>query len=374
MKELDVRTLLADLADTPPPPSRVDVEGAMTTARRRARAKTWTSVAASILVVGAAAGVTYTVIERPPPATTVTTVPTVAQAPGRFDPLTRYASFGWLPEEPQLTWQNTLITTDRFDLSATEHAPGFLDQPTPLVSVNVRLYAAGVVPQTEQPLEAWSPEGKRTVEYGPVTEAPAVNGARAYWVGVPEEPAKVILKWRYTPDGWAELSADGLTGDVRATMHRIAGAVHLGGMERIRFPFHLTGLSPALRPTSSQSTQNGPDEPWSTILDLNTQADGKGPGLSVAVRPTNLADAHTPNTTVDGRPARREQVDGDHLGVPQYSDRLFVNDVDGLQASIFIDAKTPAAAAPLASDGVLSVYKALTLHPDRADWTDRPLR
>jgi hypothetical protein len=373
MKDLDVRTLLADLADTPPPPSRVDVAHAMTTARRRARARTWTSVAASVLVVGVAAGVTYAVIERPPSDTTVAAAPVTA-APSRFDPLSRYASFGWLPAQPALTWQNTSITTDRFDLSATEHAPGSPDQPVPVVNVSARLYAAGGVPPTERPAQTLSPEGKTTGEHGPVTEAPAVNGAPAYWVGVPGEPAKVVLKWRYAPDGWAELSADGLTGDVRATMRRIAGALRVGGTERIRFPFHLTGLSPALRPTSSQSTRNGPDEPWSTILDLNTQADGKGPGLSVTVRPAIPTGAHIPNTTVDGHPARREQVQGDHLGVPQYSDRLFVDDVEGLQANIFIEARTAGAVAPFAPDGVLSVYTALTLHPDLADWTDRPLR
>jgi hypothetical protein len=373
MKDLDVRTLLADLADTPPPPSRVDVAHAMTMARRRARARTWTSVAASVLVAGVAAGVTYAVIERPPPASPAAAAP-ATDAPARFDPLTRYASFGWLPAQPQLTWQNTSITTDRVDLNATEHVPGSLDRPVPVVNVSVRLYAAGTVPLTERPAEAQSPDGKTTVEYGPVTEAPAVDGAPAYWVGVPGEPAKVVLKWRYATGGWAELSADGLTGDVRATMRRIAGALRVGGTERIRFPFHLTGLSPALRPTSSQSTRNGPDEPWSTILDLNTQADGKGPSLSVVVRPANPAEAHDPNTTVGGHPARREQVQADHLGVPEYADRLFVDDVDGLQISILIEAGTAAAAEPLAPDGVLGVYPALTLHPDLAGWTDRPLR
>lgn len=380
MNEQDVRTFLEDLAHTPPPPSRVDVPRAMATAQRRARTRAWTSAAASVLVVGVAAGLTYAVIDRSPSATgssVATTAPApVTNAPRRFDPLIRYASFGWLPEQPALSWRNTAISGDQFALNASEYLPDPANGPEaalPGAYVNVRLYAAGAVPLTEQPLESWSPDGPQTTEYGPVTDAPAVNGAPAYWVSAPGDAETVILKWRYAPDGWAELYAAKLSGDLRETVHRIASALRTGGTERLDFPFHLTGLSPNLVPTASQLEEGGMNRPWSATLDLNTQPDGQGPGVSVVVHPTNASESHEPTTTVDGRPARRETFSGEHLGTPQYSDRLFV-DVDGLQTNIFIAATTAEAAAPLAADGVLGIYRTLTLHPDPADWTDQPLR
>lgn len=376
MNEQDVRTLLDDLANTPPPAPRVDVAHAMTTARRRARTRAWTSAAAAVLVVGVAAGLTYTVIDRPSPATGVS--PTVAapvtRAPQRFDPLVRYASFGWLPEKDRLTWRNTSITGEKMTLTASEYLPDPANGPNaalPAAYVDVRLYAAGAVPQTEQPMQVQSPDGTKIVNYGPTTDAPAVNGAPAYWVGTPGDPETVILKWRYAPDGWAEMSAARFPGDLRETMHRIAGELRVGGTELLRFPFHLTGLSPDLVPTASQFTEGGIDGPWQASLDVGIP---QGPTLSVAVQPTATADSEEPNIAVDGHPARHVTFEGDHLGVPQYSDRLFVADLLGLQAKIFIDATTAAAAAPLGQDGVLGIFRALTVHPDTADWTDQPLR
>jgi hypothetical protein len=139
----------------------------------------------------------------------------------------------------------------------------------------------------------------------------------------------------------------------------------------MRFPFRLTGLVPGLVPVASQYNEGGIGGPWDASLDVSIRPDG--PALSVAVRPMAGAEAHTPNTTVDGRPARRDTVSVEHLGVLQYSDRLHVADVDGLAVAIHIDATTGAAAAPLGQDGVLGVFRALTVHPDAADWTDRPL-
>jgi hypothetical protein len=376
MNEQDVRTLMADLADTTPPPSRVDVAGAMTSARRRARLVT--SVAASVLVVGVAAGATYVVIDRSPPSDTPTTTVAaapVADAPERFDPLVRFAEFGWLPLKEKLTWRNTSISGDRFSLSWSEYVPDPVNGPNaalPAPNVNLRLYAAGVVPMTEQPMEATTSDGTRTVNYGPVTGAPDVNGAAAYWVGVPGNPDDVVLKWRYAPDGWAELSIAEIPGDVRTIMHRIAGDLRVGGTDAMRFPFHLTGLAPGLVPVASQYNEGGIGGPWDASLDVSTRPGG--PTLGVAVRPMEGADEHPPNTTVDGRPARRDTFGGEHLGVPQYSDRLHVADVDGLAVSIYIDASTAAVAAPLGQDGVVGAFRALTVHPDHADWTGRPLR
>ncbi|AUI59294.1 hypothetical protein [Amycolatopsis sp. BJA-103] len=379
MDEQDVRTLLDDLAQAPAPPSRVDVVGAVTTARRGRRVRTATSVAASVLVAGLATTLTYAVIDRSPPPTGSSAPPPAAapapSAPARFDPLVRYASFGWLPEQDTLDWRTTSINGERLTLKASRFVPDPANGPgatLPATHVEVRLYAAGVAPLTERPIETQLPgEGTRTVPYGPVTGAPAVNGAPAYWVGVPGDSGTLILKWRYAADGWAELSVSRLKGDPRETARRIAEALRTDGAERLRFPFKFTGLSPEIRPTASEIEEGGLAGAWRATLDLNLRPDGHGPALSVSVHPGT--DGLVPNTTVDGHPARRDTFDGDHLGTPQYSDRLSVSDVDGLQADLFIDAMSAADATPLGPDGVLGVYRGLAVHADRAGWTSQPL-
>jgi hypothetical protein len=209
------------------------------------------------------------------------------------------------------------------------------------------------------------------VPYGPVTGAPAVNGAPAYWVGIPGDSETLILKWRYAQGGWAELSISRLSGDPRETAHRIAGALHIDGTERLRFPFQLTGLPAELRPVAGEVEEGGPGGSWRATLDLSLHSDRHGPTLSASVHPST--DVLAPNTTVDGHPARRDTLSEGHLGAPRYSDRLSVSDLDGLQADLFIDATSAADAAPLGPDGVLGIYRGLTVHADRAGWTGQPV-
>jgi hypothetical protein len=238
----------------------------------------------------------------------------------------------------------------------------------PAAHVELRLYAAGVAPQTDKPYEVQSPEGTQTLHYGPVTAAPDVDGTSASWVGVPGNPEMIILKWRYAPDGWAELFTSRLSGDQRQAAHRIASALNVGGAERLRFPFQLAGLPADLAPVASTVEEGGLSGPWRASLDVK----GQGPTVSVAVQPAT-AD-RDPNTTIDGHPARRDTFEGDHLGRPEYSDRLSVYDLDGLEAHLAIAATTAAEAASAGPDGVLGVYRVLTVQPDRAKWTDQPLR
>jgi hypothetical protein len=332
--------------------------------------------------IGRGVGITYANIDHSSPDAAATTAP-VANAPTRFDPLVQYASYDWLPSD-KLTWRTTSINAARFTVNAAEYVPDPANGPNaakPAAFVGVSLYAAGVDPLTELPFQTMSGDGTtQTMHYGPVTDAPPVDGAPAYWVGVPGDTETVILKWRYAPDGWAELSASRLGGDLRETIHRIASALRVGGTERLRFPFQLTGLPAGLRPASSEFEEGGLTSPWHATLDLDTQPgsqpDGKAPSVvSVSVNPsTDQSGSRNSNTTVDGHQARRDIVSGDHLGEPQYSDRLSVYGLDGLQADVSISTATAEDAAPLGPDGALGLYRTLTVHPDRADWTDQPVR
>ncbi|MEU3624617.1 hypothetical protein BS329_37005 [Amycolatopsis coloradensis] len=287
----------------------------------------------------------------------------------------RYASFGWLPEQDTLDWHTTSINGERLTVKASKFVPDPANgagAALPAAHVEVRLYAAGVVPMTDRPIETRLPgEYTRMVPYGPVTGAPAVNGAPAYWVEIPGDSETLILKWRYARGGWAELATSRLSGDPRETAHRIAGALRIDGTERLRFPFQLTGLPAEFRPVAGEVEEGGPGGPWHATLDLSFRPAQHGPTLSVSVHPGT--DVRAPNTTVDGHPARHDTLSKNHLGAPQYSDRLSVSDLDGLQADLFIDATSASGAAPLGPDGVLGVYRGLTVHADRARWTGQPV-
>ncbi|WP_133901017.1 hypothetical protein [Actinophytocola oryzae] len=303
----------------------------------------------------------------------------VASAPVRFDPLVRFASFGWLPED-RMNSRFTTVHDVGFSTGVWEYVPDPSKGPfasLPAASVGVTLYSAGHTPETELPLEVWGPPDSPPGSHAPVTTAPPVNGAPAYWVTVPGEPEKIILKWRYAPNGWAEVTVSRLNGDLHRIAHRVARELRVGGTERLRFPFHLTGLPTGLRPVMSTIREGGLPGPWEGELLLATSRDNRGMNLGVSVQPMTPGDRH-PNTTVDGYQANREIVVGDDgqtvVSGAQYADLLTVYDVSGLQTGIRVDAQSAAEVAPLGPDGSVSVFRGMTVHPDRADWTDRPLR
>jgi hypothetical protein len=391
MNEQEVRDLLDDLAQTPAPRTRVDLVRAVAVGRRRARARALAPAAASVLVVcGLAGGITFAVtdIDRSPPATDVSSPPASAapatsgvsavSAPARFDPLVRFASFGWLPETPKPPQLMTVVTAERFSLDASDSVPDPANGPGAwqpgTFAVNVYLYAAGVVPRTGQPFEVQTPEGPATVQYGPMVDAPSVNGQPAQWVGVPGgDDHQTILRWRYARDAWAEVYLSELDGDRRQAALRIASTLRIGGTERLRFPFHVTGLPVTAPPVSSQISEEGSAQPWQVTLDFGGQPGGAEPRLSIVAQPNSEPDREV-NTTVDGHQARRYTADGEHLGVPQHFDQLSVYGVAGLKIDVYIDARSAADAKVFGPDGALSVYRQITVLADPSSWTDQPVR
>src|SRR5580693_6638917 len=96
MDEAGVRTLLDQLADTEPPPARVDLDAAIAAGRRGRR---WRRMRGGILALAAAGAVAAVVAallvvpaQRPGHQAAGSTV-----TPARFNVLVPYASFGWLP-------------------------------------------------------------------------------------------------------------------------------------------------------------------------------------------------------------------------------------------------------------------------------------
>src|SRR5262245_25755912 len=110
MERSMVQTLLTDLADSPAPPSMVDIGRATAAGRRKVRLRRTIAGGSAALAVVAVAGVISLIISgvvaAPGPAPVGSAPQTPApsgrsmpeQAPASFDPMVRYAAFGWLPD------------------------------------------------------------------------------------------------------------------------------------------------------------------------------------------------------------------------------------------------------------------------------------
>lgn len=363
MNEQEVRTLLADLAETPAPPSRVVVPEPVRRSRRYVWSRTWLSAVAAAVVVTLLAVGAYVVTGGSP---TSTDPDRAASAPDRFDPLVRYASFGWVPDEARMNSRSTVVSDMRFAMDVSEYVPDPSKGPMaskPGASVSLALYAVGVKPESEYP-----PNVRGATDHDPskpylVSEAPPVDGKPAEWLTVPGDSEFLMLRWHHAPGAWAELSVARLSGDLRDSAHRVATDLRFD-TERLLFPFHLTGLSAELRPVTSSFGEGGLDGPWRAELTFQSADDGVE--MRVAASPTQPGNH---NTIIDGHKAHYEKTTDQ-----QYAEGLFVYDVAGLKIDVTVLARNAADAAPVGPSGALSVYRGLTVHPDRSEWTIRPLR
>jgi hypothetical protein len=107
-----IRTLLDTIAESPQPVTTVDVDRAMQAGRRKVRLRRLGGAASVAIAIVAVIGVTSAVLSggvaqgpglnqtssQPPPTTSAAPPRLPAAAPESFDPLVRYAEFGWLPD------------------------------------------------------------------------------------------------------------------------------------------------------------------------------------------------------------------------------------------------------------------------------------
>lgn len=357
----DLTALITEVGREPLPPSGVDVDRARRDGRRIRRTRRLQRVgaaAASIAVVVSAASLLSRITAAPTESGSAGGV----RAPVRFDPMVRYADFGWLPSNlTQRTWRTGI---DHLTLEA-----GVADPRRPLTEddqVSVRLFPVGrKVPDYARDTERISPvcaPGERT------DRAPAVHGRSAWWVRSPVAGGRCIdvqLRWEYAPGAWAVAeTADptSVKGDRWNVLYRIAQTLRLGVDEPVQIPFRAGYVPPGLRVTGTSETRERPDH-WSVTLVLGprtrtagpaTPATTDPPGTAIGVRPASPHPDQTPNTTVDGRPA---------YGAVRY---LSVFDVHGLRVDIVTSANT--------KDEPARILRGLRLlGPDRAAWTTRPL-
>ena len=238
MSEDTVRTLLADVAAAPEPPSRISVEAARTTGRRRQRAARGIAAAAvAVAAVGAALIVPHLRLAAAPASASGPSAGTrpaaaarpaapakpAAPAPAQFNPLRLPANFGWLPsfwseERASVTVTPTLAVVNLADGQTLKVSPrGWYPDASLYASTRGSFPGAG----TDQ-------------------KAPAVNGQPAYWDGDG-------VMWQYAPGAWAYLYG---VGNVyapagRTLIEKMAGAVRFGQDQPLYTPFRLNHGLPA---------------------------------------------------------------------------------------------------------------------------------
>ncbi len=279
-------TGLSELAESPAPPSGVDVFAAVRTGRARVRRRRFAVLTAAVLAVGASTlvvlpgGRASSVAPAEGPSARTTPSPTSTGSPAPVpvvpsgagsmdpttvpvtgtDPLSTDAAFGWLPG----TVTSTLNWVDWQGLSI--EARGELGANTP--DFRLKVYPAGRTPDLKP-----FPTGADAIR----VDAPPVNGREAYWVSSDDPAYRVglsILRWKSADGRWAELTSTYLSAADQGTVPlRIAAAATIG-TRTLSLPFRLSGVPDGFKVSGMTFTRQPADsrQPWS--VELNYAAGG----------------------------------------------------------------------------------------------------
>jgi hypothetical protein len=247
MNEDTVRTLLADVAGAPEPPTKISIEAARKAGRRRqGAARAIASVAVVVVAVGGALIVPHLRLAAAPatvggpsagarpaaPVRPAVRVNPAAPAPAQFSPLELSANFGWLPgfwnEDGASVEETSTFTVVNLTHGQTlKVSPrGWYPDPSLYASTRGSFPGAATDPK-----------------------APAVNGQPAYWEGNG-------IMWQYAPGAWAYLygagNVQGRSG--RALDEEMASKVLFGRHQPLYTPFRLThGLPTGWQVTETDS-------------------------------------------------------------------------------------------------------------------------
>jgi hypothetical protein len=353
--EAGVRTLLGQLADTEPPPARIDLDAAIA-AGRRGRRWRWIRLGGSALLAAAAAAVVAALLvapaQRPGHQAADGTV-----APTRFSVLVPYASFGWLPPG--------------FHAGA---AGGTMPRTIPgqllLIAVSrsaffeTQVYPAGRCHLAGKALLCSTFDSMNSV----LSRAPDVHGRRAYWL------REGGLAWEYAPGAWSILDwwfanvPWPPTGAERAAVLRVAAGVRYGQTTPIRFPYWFSGLPAGSRVSEVDYTLLAGQPVVQTLhLYAGPVADA-GPAqvgdLQVFASPAAHSDWSCPrgigqHVTVDGVAAVLVVQQG---AVPQ--EQLCIPDWRGLRVEFLLAIRPNAPApSPTGPHGVLAYARAAPARP-----------
>ncbi|MEV7038668.1 hypothetical protein [Amycolatopsis sp. NPDC051061] len=258
MTDSELATMLKDLADTPAPPLRIDVDRARRAGGRRRRART-TALVVGCAAVVTAAGLTAVSVFRPtPPPAPAAVLPKPAPvAPAPTDnPLVAKASFGWLPEP----------------IKGIEYGVGgHGDYALAIGRGELAPMIWLAVYDQEPPLDRRHDMGGRAVRV-PVR----VGDRDGYWVtadaGDPLNQGNSYLRWPTSDGRWAELNAYYLAlPDLQQVLLRVAGEVTFAN-RAVPLPLHVTGLPESFR-VADVGLWRRPDTdgvPWRAVLQYSS--------------------------------------------------------------------------------------------------------
>ncbi|MGW5744873.1 hypothetical protein [Amycolatopsis sp. NPDC003861] len=326
MTDHELATKLKELADTPAPPPRIDLDRARRVGGRRRRLRT-TALVLGCAAVVTAGGVTAVSLFRPvpPPATTSATTP-VATVPSPTsvtpaptdNPMVAKASFGWVPEQ----------------IKGVEYAVGAHGDTVLAVG------QGELAPMIWLSIYDQDPPLPHNLG-GQPTRIPVRIGDRdGYWLTTdPADPlnhGNAYLQWQ-APDGrWARLNAYYLAvPDLQQVLTRVAGDVRFG-TRAVPLPLHITGLPGTFHLGDGYLRRRADQDgvPWRLVLQYTSD----GALVTINVSP--------PGGPIDG------------LGEPQCVTR------NGLKACVSFD--QPKISGITAKE-LLS--RITVLGPDEAKWT-----
>jgi hypothetical protein len=390
-----VRTLLRAIADTPEPPSSVDVAAARRHGSRRLWIRRAALPALALVAVAGALTVPRGLVSDHPERTVATPQPPatspVVDSPWLFDPLVPYASFGWLPPGFSESAANNIVVnqgvTSATDFVSREAAAPAAGQLLYL-QVNARGTCAVTPAYAEAGILAAGSEQVTCTDasFDMTGTAPAVDGQPAFWTNDGSGVA-----WEYRPGAWAELSAFKIgasqalppSAATKALLLRVAAHVSYGDTTPLTFAFRLSGGLPA---------------GWQLWRASFTVSGGRMAGSGVTAGPAVDTSALTINASISTPPAACDSpaVTGEstssvaRLGLrwlyrkvdlPDYAWQQLcaTRPVDGLTGvNLAMDMSDPASGKSLPGaaqlGGALGVLARLRfLGPDPAAWIPNPV-
>ncbi len=258
---------------------------------------------------------------EPPVAATPFTATPPAAAPASFDPLVRYARFGWLPTG--VVARTTIVQAGARGAYTIEAG---LPKSSIGAKILVTLFPQGVRPHRDCSLAAGA--AARTTDPAPAAPAsvPAVGDRPATW-------ADGALRWEYAPGAWAEIAGQELTparGDATAelgALARIAGDLRFG-TESLRFPLAVPQPAEGLRLVAAWVTERS-KVGWNGSLVFSAGdycPDRKGfaegvlsVGVTAIIPGYGWTGDHS-NASVDGHRAIRQELPGGGRALAVYDD------------------------------------------------------
>jgi RNA polymerase sigma-70 factor (sigma-E family) len=250
----------------------------------------------------------------PAPAVLVADGSPLAEAPDRFDPLTRTLDVGWIPDG----LDGGSVTTSPYAQSFGAKDDGYVNGgPDIGLVVDVLSRGRGV---DELPTGALGlPRGAQPRPTDPV------GGGAAECLSDPNVPTGTCgaLRWQYAPDAWAQVSYAGSAAPTpqaaAAVARRVAESVSLSAAVPVRLPFTLSGRLAGLAPVRTWVSVPDAADPidgtrWTAEVDLAPDgapdADRSiGPAASDVRVLTSWEPGAGPGrstTVIDGHPARVE--------------------------------------------------------------------